>query len=82
MKNLCNNINRGIVSMQASAIVYTNAVKEKLSEQDGSVSSEMAFVIVGAIMLVGIGFAFTNKTFKEQIAPGISNKVTEFFNFS
>lgn len=75
-------MNRGIISMHARAIVFRSKVKAKLSEERGTISSDMAFWVVAGIVLVGIGLNFARGLFKDTVAPGIQNKITEFFNFA
>ncbi|MEG1779435.1 MAG: DUF6133 family protein [Oscillospiraceae bacterium] len=78
MKNLTSALQNISVKAQSAAF----SLKQKLKENRGSFFTENALVIVITVAIAGLVLTLMFAMFKNELAPTLSNKIREFFNYA
>lgn len=75
-------INEIMRTLAVKGQLMKNDCTDVLRSKNGSFFTENALVIVITVAIAGLALTIFYGLFKGQIAPELSKKVTEFFNFA
>lgn len=78
MKNLKLSSQNLLIKAQNKAFMALS----KLREKRGSFFTENALVIVITVAIGGLALSIFFGLFKDELAPQLSSKITEFFNYA